>query len=235
MLGLEPVKGGNWFTGYHQHNGEWYLFPGVGTTGRTGHDYENEWIDGDLHWSGRSESNASHPSIQQLTSLNARVHLFTREENRSPFTYHGKVVARSVDPNSIPVRVVWRLVSPESQSSIPLPEEVKVTGFKEGAVRTVTVNAYERSAHARSACLKHHGTFCAACGVDLGQKYGPIAEGHIHVHHLKPIAELAGEYTVDPISDLVPVCPNCHAVIHLREPPLSLLEIRSLLSESSGK
>lgn len=38
--------------------------------------------------------------------------------------------------------------------------------------------------------------------------------GIIHVHHLKPLHESIGIGIVDPSRDLVPVCPNCHAVIH---------------------
>ncbi|MDB9470225.1 hypothetical protein PN480_18680 [Dolichospermum circinale CS-1225] len=38
------------------------------------------------------------------------------------------------------------------------------------------------------------------------------------------------EYEVDPIKDLRPVCPNCHAMIHRRLPPLSIDEIKSIIS-----
>jgi 5-methylcytosine-specific restriction protein A len=55
--------------------------------------------------------------------------------------------------------------------------------------------------------------------VKLSDVYGAIAETLIHVHHVKPISEVGESYMVDPISDLIPVCPNCHAVIHLKTPP----------------
>jgi 5-methylcytosine-specific restriction protein A len=37
------------------------------------------------------------------------------------------------------------------------------------------------------------------------------------VHHVKPLYELDAEVVIDPVNDLVPVCPNCHAIIHRRK------------------
>lgn len=99
----------------------------------------------------------------------------------------------------------------------------------EGAKRTLVVNGYERNPLARKRCLDHHGTRCAVCGLDLAERYGPQAKGVIHVHHLTPLTEVDTSYEVDPVNDLVPVCPNCHAVIHKRRPPYSLAEVRNML------
>jgi len=98
----------------------------------------------------------------------------------------------------------------------PLPEEVvDSTGLVEGAVRAITVNAYERNPVARSRCIDHYGATCVVCGFSFGAVYGQLAEGFIHVHHVKPLSEIGGEYKVDPVADLRPVCANCHAIIHL--------------------
>jgi len=44
---------------------------------------------------------------------------------------------------------------------------------------------------------------------------------------------LAGiNYKVDPINDLCPVCPNCHAMLHRRSPPLSIDELKQLLKRA---
>jgi predicted HNH restriction endonuclease len=59
--------------------------------------------------------------------------------------------------------------------------------------------------------------------------YGPEVEGFIHVHHLRALSDLAREYVVDPVADLRPVCPNCHAVLHSRRPAYSIEEVRGLL------
>ncbi len=113
----------------------------------------------------------------------------------------------------------------------PLAEEVP-TGLtlSEGAVRQVTINAYERSPIARELCIKHYGTVCSICGFDFGTVYGPIAKGFIHIHHIRKISELRAEYTVDPIADLRPVCPNCHAVIHLGGESRPIEEVKRLLT-----
>lgn len=101
--------------------------------------------------------------------------------------------------------------------------------YHEGTVRQISVNAYERDPAARSACLAHYGTDCAVCGFSFQEVYGEIGEGSIHVHHLIPLAAIGRDYVVDAINDLRPVCPNCHAVIHLRRPPHSIKEVRHML------
>ena len=88
-------------------------------------------------------------------------------------------------------------------SSALYPDEVDPGAvFREGAVVRVSVNAYERNPAARRACIEHHGTNCCICGFNFGQVYGPAVDGLIHVHHLRPLSEVAAEYTVDAVADL---------------------------------
>ncbi|PSQ81578.1 MAG: HNH endonuclease, partial [Bacteroidetes bacterium QS_8_68_15] len=103
------------------------------------------------------------------------------------------------------------------------------SSLREGAVREVKVNAYERSAAARRRCIAHHGTECYVCGFDFEERYGEAGEGFIHVHHEKPLAAAEQEQEVDPIADLKPVCPNCHGIIHRRTPPYTTEETRQML------
>ena len=116
---------------------------------------------------------------------------------------------------------------------ILLPEEISETeGFYEGARKQISVNTYERDRAARDKCLQHYGTRCAVCGKDMSEIYGPEAEGLIHVHHLKPLSEVKEDYRVNPIVDLRPVCPNCHAVIHRRrKPPYKIEEVKGFLEK----
>ncbi len=110
------------------------------------------------------------------------------------------------------------------------PEVVPSEGtFPEGARTTVTVNAYERSAAARAACIAHHGENCAVCGMNFEATYGPAGKGLIHVHHLRSLASVATEYQIDPVADLRPVCPNCHAMIHRGEPMRTIEDLRTML------
>ena len=62
---------------------------------------------------------------------------------------------------------------------------------------------------------------------------GYIRNGFIHVHHNKPILAIKVEYTLDPILDLRPLCPNCHAIAHLRQEPYSIEEIKDMITGSA--
>ena len=115
------------------------------------------------------------------------------------------------------------------------PEEISnPDNYIEGAVHTISVNKYERNKKAREACLAEYGYDCAVCGFNFRKEIGPsldqiCGEGknYIHVHHKVPLSELKKEYKVDPIQDLVPVCPNCHALLHMQDPPYTVEEIKS--------
>lgn len=84
----------------------------------------------------------------------------------------------------------------------------------EGAKYTILVNKYERSSIARMKCIEKYGCRCLVCGVDFEKIYGDLGKGFIHIHHLIPISTIGKEYKVDYEKDLVPVCPNCHAMLH---------------------
>ncbi len=110
------------------------------------------------------------------------------------------------------------------------PDELHADAtFSEGMARTVQVNSYERSDAARKACIAHHGFRCAVCAMSFSEVYGSLGETFIHVHHLVELSSIRQEYVVDPIRDLRPVCPNCHAMLHRRIPALSLDELKRCL------
>jgi hypothetical protein len=115
------------------------------------------------------------------------------------------------------------------QAEVCIPEEIpNDEQFKEGAVVQVLVNRYERDPTAREKCIKHYGTKCVVCSMSLADRYGPTVSGLIHVHHLTPLASIGKPSTIDPIRDLRPVCPNCHAVIHSTRPPLTIEQVRKM-------
>ena len=102
--------------------------------------------------------------------------------------------------------------------------------YLEGAKKATLVNAYERNSAARNKCIEHFGYDCAVCKFNFSKEYGQLGVGFIHVHHLVDLAEIENEYHVDPIKDLRPVCPNCHAMLHKRKPSYSITELQSYLS-----
>ena len=86
--------------------------------------------------------------------------------------------------------------------------------YHEGHVRSVMVDIYERSSIARGKCVEYHGESCLICGINFEEKYGMLGKGFIHIHHLKPLHTIRKDYIVNYKEDLIPVCPNCHAMIH---------------------
>jgi 5-methylcytosine-specific restriction protein A len=131
------------------------------------------------------------------------------------------------------VRIGMDWYASDNQPASYLPEEVVVsTPLVEGATRQVTVNAYERNPLARAQCLAKFGYSCCTCGFNFEHIYGELGRQYIHVHHLVPLSEIQAEYVVDPLKDLVPICPNCHAMIHRTIPARSITELRAILERS---
>lgn len=66
-------------------------------------------------------------------------------------------------------------------------------------------------------------------GLQQAMTYGPEFKNLIQVHHIVPIHTIGADYRVDPGKDLIPVCPNCHMILHSKvngkEP--SLAELRA--------
>ena len=126
----------------------------------------------------------------------------------------------------------WFASDSSSASPLLLAEELPTPEkYSEGARFAVTINAYERNPKARAACVAHHGHVCAVCGFDFARAFGDLGEGFIHVHHVVPIGKIGKEYKINPIKDLIPVCPNCHAMIHRAEPPLTVDQLRQHISD----
>ena len=106
--------------------------------------------------------------------------------------------------------------------------------FREGAPKKVTTTVYERKPAARAICIKFYGAVCKVCEFDFSKKYGELGKGFIHVHHLQPKAEIGKSVKLNPIRDLRPVCPNCHAMIHQRKPVYSIEELKMIM-KNAGK
>lgn len=118
----------------------------------------------------------------------------------------------------------------EEQFAEEIPQE-NIKTLNEGVKKTITVNTFERNSKARQQCIKHWGTECSVCNFNFEEKFGEIGKEFIHVHHLTPIAEIGKAYEVDPINDLRPVCPNCHAMLHKKNPPYSIKQLQQIIGD----
>ncbi len=153
-----------------------------------------------------------------------------RERKRG--RYEGDIRGVTLLPSAVPLAFIrenhpaWKWPTyPRSYTTIDGDTEARLEqlleGYQvsfmeplnEGTGKTVSVTVYERNPLARQQCITHYGSTCFACGFCFGEVYGEIADGYIHVHHLRAIAQRGGEYAIDPIRDLRPICANCHAVI----------------------
>ena len=109
-----------------------------------------------------------------------------------------------------------RLATPEMEG-----EHIKIE-------RTVI----RRNPEARKKCIEILGCKCAACELVMSDKYGPLAGGVIEVHHLIPIHLFDEAHQIDPLVDLIPLCPNCHTMIHKLEDPSDIEGLKRLIQEN---
>ncbi|MDM8532861.1 HNH endonuclease [Anaerolineales bacterium HSG25] len=184
--------------------------------------------------------------IQALKNLGGTAHLnqifeevCTIKPDWSTAKDRKAIIRRIVQlsPKVYPIRPgsgIWRLVETAREVN-QIPEEITShERHYEGAVERISVNRYERSTKAKSKCLEYYGATCAVCQLDFNDLYGEAGRGLIHVHHLTALSEVQHEYEVDPIQDLRPVCPNCHAMLHRKNPPYTIEEIREFLETTTA-
>jgi len=114
------------------------------------------------------------------------------------------------------------------------PDEV-LSGqtYYEGATKQIRVNVYERNVQARKDCIARYGLSCVVCNFNFKESYKEIGDGYIHIHHLKPLSEIGEEYELDPVQDLRPVCPNCHAMLHRSKTVYTIEALQQLLIKNA--
>lgn len=102
-----------------------------------------------------------------------------------------------------------------------------VSGFQggaEGTTKTVTVSVYERDPRNRCEAIRIHGRECAACGFNFDEFYGAeLANGYVEIHHLVSVAKLRGR-TVNPATEMLPLCSNCQSMAHRSTLRLTTIE-----------
>lgn len=127
----------------------------------------------------------------------------------------------------------FELVKDEYAETI-FPDEVEDrANYFEGKTKTVKVNSYERNQLARQECIEHFGLNCQVCDFNFQDNFGELGKSFIHVHHKVDISTIRKEYSVNPRADLVPVCPNCHAMLHKRKPAYTISELKDILRIST--
>lgn len=100
---------------------------------------------------------------------------------------------------------------------------------REGKEKTRIQTYYERNPKLRAKALKLHGTTCKVCGFNFSEIYGKYGEGYIEIHHIFPLSSYKKSELVNPMTDLVPLCSNCHRMIHRKKQLLSIDELKKIL------
>lgn len=108
---------------------------------------------------------------------------------------------------------------------VPTDDDTEKT-YSEGTPNQVALTKYERNPFARKTCLEFYGYTCTVCTFNFQDKYGAVGKDFIHVHHLTQISKARKKGDINPINDLRPVCPNCHAMIHRRKEGYSIVEVK---------
>jgi len=136
-----------------------------------------------------------------------------------------RLFIKALNSESIPVPVPGEHEpSPESQTHKVSERNVsdirQNTIFLEGEAGEAQEKVYrERNMELRQACIDYFKTqhggriVCECCGFDFAARYD-IQDEYIEVHHRFPFSQTEGEHPVDAITDLVPLCANCHRMIH---------------------
>ena len=182
-----------------------------------------DYFDGfSLQFEGQTQKRTDHLITNHEMDGNEILVFYRKKKNEFPnygFKYLGRFFYRTHKPGKNPSDPTHFVLYPLDASTDYEDEADGVsdpasTPQTEGKEKIRIQTYYERNRKLRAQAIKIHGTKCAVCGFDFGEKYGPAGEGYIEIHHIVPHASIKKEHGVDPQKDLVPVCSNCHRVIH---------------------
>lgn len=111
----------------------------------------------------------------------------------------------------------------------------KVTSIQtEGTPTEIRSIRYERNPINRQLCLHRKGYNCAVCGMNFYDVYGEIGYHYIEVHHTTPVSAMKPGYVFDVDRDLVPLCSNCHAMVHRCTPPYTIKELKEIIKKNNN-
>jgi 5-methylcytosine-specific restriction enzyme A len=200
--------------------------------------YENSLEDGILRVDGERGHRSDRRFINAESSGD-QVHLFYRETDHSPFLYEGQIFLTEYQVlTDRPSRFVFSVGRNMAAAVSAILTEERAHGIgdeefipdEEGARRTRQHVVYERSRKNRARALELHGTLCAACGFDFNAFYGKAwAADYIEVHHVESVTQVQGR-AIDPQVDLMPVCSNCHSMLHRKRGQIfSISELRAAI------
>jgi hypothetical protein len=189
---------------------------GIASDKRTGHESMNI-----LHYIGLKDK---HKGIFKDYSITEAIHII--EQQDSDF---GLVIQSLYRLNQLENRQELEEVIADDIDS----EKAEDDGYyKDGAVKEYYGKRFERKPENRKKAIDIHGLSCIVCGFNFEVVYGERGKDFIEVHHIKPLSTIGEEVSIDPEKDLLPVCSNCHRMLHRRrDNVLSVKELKSLIKK----
>ena len=122
------------------------------------------------------------------------------------------------------------IIDTESQE----PLETEVIPQTEGKKKEFYISKYERNSINRRNAIRIHGTKCMICGFDFEAFYGEAGRSVIEVHHVKPLSEVGEEVVINPETDLVCLCSNCHRIVHKKKNGVYTVdEVREMIKKTN--
>lgn len=187
--------------------------------------YLDDFSDGVLEMEGET-SHAADMRLVNAERNGDEIHLFYRKRHHSPFVYHGQAYLTYYTLNTdrpSHFRFVTGSLTADIDSALEAEALAHGVGLEEfvpdpeGRQKIVQSIRYERSRKNRRKAIELHGNACVVCGFDFDAFYGAdLARGFIEVHHTQSVSEIEGRM-LDIRTDLVPVCSNCHSMLHSRK------------------
>lgn len=229
-------RGGPWATGYVSQDHSLIAFANINTSGRTGHDFPNTFNEqtNEMIWYGKPNAHSEQPTFRALFQGKTELLMFVRWNSKNAmFTYLGKPNIISFE-NDVVLTDGTRTIKLSlsfDELSIEDVESQSTTRVTEGQLQYTIGRRFERSPRLRSECINYHGTDCKICGFDFEGVYGELGKNYCHVHHISPLSEVGESHLVCPKTDLIPVCPNCHAMLHKTKPALTPNQLKKILEK----
>lgn len=181
-----------------------------------------------LSMMGQEKHGTDKRLLENLNQTKDEIYLFYRERHHTPFIYYGRCfLVDALIKEDVPSEFKFLIESEECDLgsetdvvdyfvNVPIENSRMQDFLVDGAKKITKHIRYERNPYNRREAIRIQGHKCKICGFDFNKVYGrEIAEDYIEVHHIKQLAE--GEQTVNPAKDLLPVCANCHRMLHRRK------------------
>ncbi|AFC99177.1 putative restriction endonuclease [Methanocella conradii HZ254] len=187
-----------------------------------------------LRWDGQTSGRTDNWIIDHKKNDDEILVFYRKTKNQYNnygFKYEGKFEYESCS-SQYPRHFILKKIDDLAYVDDDLEAIIAEETYTEGERTTVLANKYERNSKLRKEAIRIHGTTCMVCGLSFGKAYGKHGEGYIEVHHIKPLSTYDAPVEINPKTDMVVLCSNCHRMVHrYKERPLSIDELKHLIKK----